>query len=64
VPRSDGEMGLDTDGERFEEHGRTKAEELAEKLDIPIELAEKIAREEDDETNDPFVDSEWLRSSD
>lgn len=41
---------------------RSEAEELAEKVDVPLEVAEQIAREEGSDTDDAaFVDSEWLR---
>jgi hypothetical protein len=37
------------DDEELEGRPRTRAEELAEELDIPLEEAEKIAREEGDQ---------------
>jgi hypothetical protein len=42
----------------------TRAEELAEELDIPLETAERIAREEGDEEDASFVGDAWLRTGD
>ena len=52
-------MGTFDDEHAFDEPDepkRTRAEELAEKLDIPIEAAEEIVRSEGDGADDELID--------